>query len=85
VVIPNPFNLDAIYCHSQAAPDHPWLQQAGEPVILSLGRLARAKNFPLLLKAFATVPQRLDVKLVIFGDPWQLASVIEQYSRERQI
>jgi len=68
VFIPNPVNIDAVSDHSREKPDHPWLQQKGKPVIASVGRLAKQKNFPLLLKAFGVVRRTLDARLVIVGE-----------------
>jgi glycosyltransferase involved in cell wall biosynthesis len=66
--IPNPVNIDAVSDHSREEPDHPWLQHKDKPVIVSVGRLARQKNFPLLLKAFGIVRRRLDARLIIAGE-----------------
>jgi|GEM_PF-564147 len=65
---PNPINSALVRDCSQAASDHPWLQHKDKPVIISAGRLAKQKNFPLLLHAFAAVRQRLDVRLIILGE-----------------
>jgi glycosyltransferase involved in cell wall biosynthesis len=66
--IANPVDIDSIYNYSQADSNHPWLQRGGGSLIVSVGRLARQKNFPILLKAFAIVRQQLDLKLIIFGE-----------------
>jgi len=79
--IPNPVNVDAVSSHSREAPDHPWLQHKDKPVIVSVGRLAKQKNFPLLLRAFARVRQRLDARLVIVGDGTERVS-LERLIRE---
>jgi glycosyltransferase involved in cell wall biosynthesis len=48
--------------------DHPWFNNSGLPVILSVGRLTKAKDFPTLLKAFKNVRKTKDAKLVILGE-----------------
>lgn len=67
-VIPNPVDTEDFLARSYAEPDHPWLQKKQSPVIVSLGRLVKRKNFPLLFKAFKVVQSRVDAKLIIFGE-----------------
>ncbi|WP_017317171.1 glycosyltransferase [Mastigocladopsis repens] len=67
-VIPNPVDVDNFLIRSQAEPEHPWLQHKDTPVIISLGRLAKRKNYPLLLQALAIVRSKLKVKLIILGE-----------------
>jgi glycosyltransferase involved in cell wall biosynthesis len=50
------------------SPDHPWMHDGGDPVILAVGRLTRQKNYPLLLDAFARVRQARPVRLLILGE-----------------
>jgi glycosyltransferase involved in cell wall biosynthesis len=66
--IPNPINLKLITQQAQASVNHPWLQNKTKPVILSVARLAKQKNLPLLLQAFSYVRDRLDAKLIIVGE-----------------
>jgi glycosyltransferase involved in cell wall biosynthesis len=57
-------DLDAL----QRAPvDHPWFQPGAPPVVMSAGRLGRAKDFPTLIRAFARVRRARPARLVIFG------------------
>ncbi|MBW4630346.1 MAG: glycosyltransferase [Iphinoe sp. HA4291-MV1] len=67
-VIPNPVDIGNFVMHSQAEPEHPWLQHKDTPVIISLGRLAKRKNYPLLLQAIAKVRNQFKVKLIILGE-----------------
>lgn len=50
---------------------HPWLKQKPGPIIVSVGRLVRAKHFGLLLRAFALLPAALDARLMICGQGGQ--------------
>jgi glycosyltransferase involved in cell wall biosynthesis len=47
---------------------HPWFQPGEPPVILGAGRLQRQKDFPTLIRAFASVRQEVDCRLVIIGE-----------------
>lgn len=67
-VIPNPVDVEDFRNRSLAEPDHPWLLNKQSSVIISLGRLIKRKNFPLLLNAFAIVRSKLDAKLIILGE-----------------
>lgn len=48
--------------------DHPWFQPGASPVVLSIGRLTRAKDFPTLVMAFAQVREKREARLAILGD-----------------
>lgn len=65
----NPFDLDRIGRLAAEAPPHPWLQ-AGEsrPVVVAVGRLNEAKDFPTLLRAFAAMRGRHRARLMILGE-----------------
>jgi len=82
---PNPVNAAYILDQSQQAPDHPWLRQKDKPVILSVGRLAHQKNFPLLLRAFARVRRSLDARLIILGEDGPARSQLETLIQEQQL
>ncbi len=47
---------------------HPWLNDSAIPVILGIGRLARVKNFGLLIEAFARVRRARACRLLILGE-----------------
>ncbi len=47
---------------------HPWFRKEQPPVIVSVGRLAKQKNYVLLLHAFAKVEKHKRSRLVIIGD-----------------
>jgi glycosyltransferase involved in cell wall biosynthesis len=48
--------------------DDPWFRQGQPPVILGAGRLIPQKDFATLLKAFALVRSKMEVRLVILGE-----------------
>jgi Glycosyltransferase len=68
-VIYNPvINADVLEMGRQPF-DHPWLGQEGEaPVLCAVGRLTHQKDYPTLLKAFRSVKQARQAKLLILGE-----------------
>lgn len=67
-VIYNPAISAAIAARAAEPVDHPWFAEPGPPIVLGVGRLARQKNFPLLIDAFAAVRRDTDARLVILGE-----------------
>ena len=66
-IIYNPMVTDKLQSLKQAPTDHPWFNN-DIPIILGVGRLEAAKNFPLLIEAFEQVRQRRSIRLAIIGD-----------------
>lgn len=48
--------------------EHPWFQPGAPPVLLAVGRLTAAKDYPTLLRAFTKLRQKKDMNLLILGD-----------------
>lgn len=46
---------------------HPWFQDQTIPVVVAVGRLARQKDYPTLLRAFAGLRKRRSARLAILG------------------
>ena len=46
---------------------HPWFADSEPPVILSVGREARMKDYPTLVEAFGLARREVDARLVILG------------------
>ncbi len=65
-VIYNPVLTPAVCAAMEERPAHPFFG-AGR-VVVGVGRLTRQKNFPNLLRAFARVRQRGDVRLILLGE-----------------
>ncbi len=87
-VIPNILDIDKITLQSQEPTNHPWLKQKDTPVIISVGRLAKQKNFPLLFNALKLVAQQLDVKLIILGEGKErkgLENLVKELSFEDRV
>jgi glycosyltransferase involved in cell wall biosynthesis len=48
--------------------DHPWFCPAAPPVVLAVGRLTAAKDYPTLIRAFASARSQRDLRLMILGE-----------------
>ncbi len=67
-VINNPVVTPQLFDKAESPLEHPWFAAGQPPVVLGVGRLVTAKNFPLLLRAFAEVRRELPARLMILGD-----------------
>jgi glycosyltransferase involved in cell wall biosynthesis len=74
-VIHNPIVNKEIFDIALEDVNHPWFKTKQSPVILGIGRLARAKDFPTLLRAFALVRRFRPVRLVILGEGEERANL----------
>jgi len=59
---------------------HPWFSNSKIPIIVSVGRLVKAKDYPNLLKAFKIVLSSLNCRLVVIGQGEQ-KSFLEELGR----
>lgn len=67
-VIANPVDIDAYRRRAAEPASHPWITDKTGPVITTLGRLAKRKNHPMLLRALSEVRRTgVDARLVIIG------------------
>ncbi len=66
-VIPNPLTPN-IEIDAAGRPPHPWLEDSGPPVLLSVARLTSAKDLPTLLRAFAHLRRARPVRLLVLGE-----------------
>jgi glycosyltransferase involved in cell wall biosynthesis len=60
---------------------HPWFGPGAPPVIVAAGRLAAAKDYPTLLRAFAKLRGRRPCRLMILGEG-ELLSDLTALARE---
>lgn len=68
-VIYNPVITSKLFIDAQQPVDHPWfVPEHKVPVVLAVGRLTAAKNYPLLLRAFAQLLEHISAHLVILGE-----------------
>lgn len=64
----NPFDLDHIMQRSIQPLGHPWLLSDRVPLILAVGRLNEAKDFSVLISAFAKLRESRAARLIILGE-----------------
>jgi len=82
-VIYNPIVSEDLFAAAQQPVDHPWFKPYSPPVIMSIGRLTKAKDYSTLIKAFAKVRQQREVRLVILGDGEERPSLVDLVRRLR--
>lgn len=65
--VPNGVDIDAVKRLAGDACDHPWIANRSTPLVVSMGRLARHKNYATLLRAMALVNEKRATRLLIVG------------------
>lgn len=83
-VIHNPVVTPELLQKAQAPLEHPWFAPGQPPVILSVGRLEKQKDYATLIRAFAQVRQQQTVRLMILGEG-SLRSHLEALVQELQL
>lgn len=66
-VLANPVDLDRVRAAAAEPIDEAVLPGGDGPLMVAAGRLAEAKNYPLMLEAFAALRQRAPARLCILG------------------
>ncbi len=64
----NPVQIAEVERKANDALAHPWFAPGEKPVLLAVGRLTAAKDYPTLLRAFSLVVEKKDVRLLILGE-----------------
>jgi glycosyltransferase involved in cell wall biosynthesis len=67
-IVYNPVVSPSLEQKARQSISHAWFVPDGPAVILAVGRLTAAKDYPTLLRAFSIVGQKLPVRLLILGD-----------------
>lgn len=65
--VPSPVIPARLFSDSQPRPDHPWLGDPAQPLILAAGELCHRKGFDTLLRAFARARSKRPCRLAILG------------------
>jgi len=73
-----------IYKLSKERVSHPWFKKTKIPIILAVGRLAKEKDYPSLLRAFKLVVKERQVRLVVLGEGSERKK-LEQISKKNKI
>jgi len=74
-IVPNPVDLPRIAAAAAEAMDDADRDAWVRPAIVAAGRLAEAKNIPLLVDAVALLPPDLDAHLFVLGEGDHAASI----------
>jgi glycosyltransferase involved in cell wall biosynthesis len=64
----SPLDLGAVSAAAAGPVTHPWLMRKDRPVVISVGRLVRSKDYPTLIRAFRRVADQRDCRLLILGE-----------------
>lgn len=67
-VIYNPFELERIQTRAAETIVHPWFEPGQPPVVLAIGRLNEAKDYPTLIRAFDQLRAARPLRLLILGE-----------------
>ncbi len=67
-VVDNPVITEDFFIKASAKVDEGIMPRGDVPVIISIGRLNKMKDFGSLIKAFQIVKQQVDCRLLIIGD-----------------
>jgi glycosyltransferase involved in cell wall biosynthesis len=84
----NPAVPDALAPLSLLPVEHPWVNNRQAPLLLSIGRLAKQKDFQTLLLAFAQVKKLANCRLIILGEGSErknLEASIRQLGLENEV
>ena len=73
---------------AKAPLEHPWFSPREPPIILGVGKLEAQKDFPTLIRAFASVRQVQPARLMILGwgpDRPKLEALIQELNLEQDV
>jgi glycosyltransferase involved in cell wall biosynthesis len=67
-VVYNPIVYPGLEQEARQSISHPWFATGNKPVILAVGRLVVAKDYPTLLNAFSLLNRKRQANLLILGE-----------------
>jgi len=59
---------DELYNLAKEPVEHPWFNNKEIPIIIAVGRLTKAKDYPTFLRAFSLICKKRKAHLVILGE-----------------
>jgi glycosyltransferase involved in cell wall biosynthesis len=80
-IVHNPIDLTQIAAASREPLDEPDRSAWVAPVVVAAGRLAHAKNVPLLIDAFALLRRSVDARLFVLGQGEEESAVRERVTQ----
>lgn len=83
-VIYNPIVMPDIEAKAREKPNHPWLKHRDHKVVLAVGRLSVAKDYPTLIKAITLLKELQDIRLIILGKG-ECRAKLEELIRENEL
>lgn len=87
-VIYNPVVTPELFIKAEEPVEHPWFSPGESPVILGVGRLTAAKDYPTLIRAFALVRKERPARLMILGEGEErpkLEAIVRDMGLERDV
>ncbi len=81
IVIYNGTDLESVRQRALEDVRHQWLGDKTIPLIVSVGRLVRAKDYATLIDAFAILNKRMEARLLIVGSGKEKNFLMKQISR----
>ena len=71
----NPVVVPDVIRKARLTPEHPWFNEPGPPVLVSIGRLHKQKDFHTLLVAFSRLLAWRPARLIVLGKGPQLSEL----------
>jgi glycosyltransferase involved in cell wall biosynthesis len=75
-VVPTPLVPASLLTTLPPPPAHPWFASGAPPVILGVGELSARKDFATLIRAFAGLRSRRELRLMILGEGRERAALL---------
>ncbi len=79
----NPVVTQKLEKLAREAVTHPWFLDNKQPIILSISRLEKQKNLPLLIDAFEQARQQIPCRLMLIGDGTQRDTIAARVHASR--
>lgn len=87
-VIYNPVVTPELISKATEPLDHPWFSSGGPPVVISVGRLTKQKNYVGLIRAFRRIDESFNARLLILGEGelrTELEALVEELGLQERV